>query len=431
MRKNSLQQKRRCQIAVRIAAINGAGEYSALSLVYVMKAFISLKRTGQVKKSFLIAMMVATLAACGSKETRVQRTTDERGTEIVLNKLEPVQASGSPSTFELAEEWHFSTSDDAVAEFGLGDFGLFTIDSKGNVYFSADQSHEKAVLKFDATGRPAASFGRRGQGPGEIHTVAALYVTGADEIAVTNQGNNRLTIYGSDGSFHKESPVSPRHLAVAPLINGSFVTVRRMADPKPGFFFEFPIDFAGPDLNVRSDLDTGFLENPMTSEKLLGTYHIQSWGVSRDKIFTGHQDRGYDIFVYDFDGRPVRKIRKKFAPVPVPEAHKKEFLDQFNSPHLKAVQERVYFPPAMPAFISFAVDETGRLYVMTYETTVNPGEFVFDVFDADGVFILRKPLRVFQDYNGAHFKVRGDRLYCVEEGEDGQKIFRVFRMTWK
>ena len=276
---------------------------------------------------------MATLAACSPKEAGVQRTTDENGTEIVLNKLEPVKTSGSPSTLELTEVWRLDTGDDAVADFGLVDIGAFDIDGKGNVYFAADRSNETAVLKFDANGRPAASFGRRGQGPGEIQDAAALFVSAADEVAVTNAGNNRLTVFGPDGKHLRETPISPEHIAVAPLPNGSFLTVKRMADPKPDMLFEFPIEVVGPDLKARAKLDTGFIENPMTGERLRGTYHIQSWSVSRDMIFTGHQDRGYDIFAFDFDGRPIRKIRKEFAPIPVPEVPQ------------EGVSQPVRFPP--------------------------------------------------------------------------------------
>ena len=153
--------------------------------------------------------------------------------------------------------------------------------------------------------------------------------------------------------------------------------------------------------------------------------------LSREWIFTGHQDRGYDIFVYDFEGRPVRKIRKEFRPIPVPEPHKKAFLAQFDAPQYKVVRDKVYFPADMPPFIGFTADETGRLYVCTYETTDQPGEFVFDIFDSEGALILRKPLRVFHDYSGAFLKVRRDRLYCVQENASGDKEFKVFRMTWK
>jgi hypothetical protein len=383
-----------------------------------------------MKKFCVFAMALAALTSCGSKDTAVARTRDADGTEIVLNKLGAAKREGTPAVLELAEEWRLDTGDDAVADFGLTDIGVFDIDSGGNVYFAADRSHETAVLKFDASGLPSASFGPRGQGPGDIQGVGALFITAGGEVAVTNQGNNRLTVFGSDGTLLRETPLTPDLIAVAPLPNGSYVTVKRKPDPKPETLFEFPIELAGPDLKAEAGLDTGFIENPMTGERLRGTYHIQSWSVSRDRIFTGHQDRGYDIFVYDFDGRPIRKIRKEHAAVPVPEAHKKEFLAQFDAPHYKPIRDKIYFPAHMPPFISFTADEAGRLYVMTYETADQPGEFIFDIFDPDGVLILRQPIRVFQDFNGGYFKVRNGRLYCVEEGGEGQKIFKVFRMAW-
>ncbi|MBN1939682.1 MAG: hypothetical protein JW843_08850 [Candidatus Aminicenantes bacterium] len=384
-----------------------------------------------MRKIVVLGLALAALWACGSKEAPVEKTVDEMGTEIVLNRKEPAKLAGAPADLELVEEWRLDTGDDATASFGLSDIGEFDIDAEGNVFFLADPSHEKAVLKFDASGRPAASFGRRGQGPGEIQRFADLYVTARDEVAVSNQDNSRLTVFDAGGTLVRETPAPSDLMAVAPLPNGSFLTMKRQADPRPDSLFEFPIELSGPDWTVREKLDTGFLENPMTGEKLRGTYHLQSWSVSRDKIFTGHQDRGYDIFVYDFEGRPVRKIRKEFDAVPVPEAHKKEFLDQFGSPQMKFIQDKVYFPSGMPPFIGFAADEESRLYVMTYETTGQPGEFIFDVFDADGVFILRKPIRVFQDYNGGFFKVRNGRFYCVEEDAEGQKLFIAYRMDWK
>ena len=68
---------------------------------------------------------------------------------------------------------------------------------------------------------------------------------------------------------------------------------------------------------------------------------------------------------------------------------------------------------------------------MSYETADGPGEFVFDVFNPEGIFILRKPIRVFHDFNGGAFKVRHGRFYSVEEDNEGQKIFIAYRMIWK
>ena len=84
----------------------------------------------------------------------------------------------------------------------------------------------------------------------------------------------------------------------------------------------------------------------------------------------------------------------------------------------------------MPPFVGFTSDENGFLYVMTYESGAEPGEFVFDIFNAEGVFVLRKAIQVFQNFMGMFVRVRNGRFYCVQEKESGFKEFKVFRMNW-
>jgi len=259
----------------------------------------------------------------------------------------------------------------------------------------------------------------------------ALAVTDRDELAVTNQGNNRLTVFDPAGNLLREIPFISNCQAVIPLLNGRFFVWDHIYNPRPGILSESPMELADAKLKALKTLDTGFIENPFAGERLRGTYHIQSWSVSRDRIFTGQQDRGYDIFVYDFSGQPVRRIRKDYRPLPVPEAHKKEFLKQFEPPQYKAILAKIYFPDAMPPFIGFTADEDGRLYVMTYEAGRQPGEHVFDIFNPDGVLVLRKPIRIYHNFRGASAKVRNGRFYGVIEKENGYKKFLAYRMIWK
>ena len=50
------------------------------------------------------------------------------------------------------------------------------------------------------------------------------------------------------------------------------------------------------------------------------------------------------------------------------------------------------FPTPLPPICSFFVDDEGRIFVMTYESGNNPGEYVFDLFNANGIFFGRKSL---------------------------------------
>lgn len=388
-------------------------------------------RGEEMKKAMAAGVVIVIFAACVSKEPQVRKTVDENGVEVVLNGSEPIRHKGEPTSLVLDEEMALDTEKDVVAATGLADIGTFGVDSEGNIYFASLKASDNTILKFDGRGRHAASFGRKGQGPGEIQRISALFITSRNEVAVTNEGNNRLTVFSTDGHLVREVPLTSGFIAAVPLPNGRYFLWDRIPSQQPGVLLEFPMILAGADLKTIKALDSGIIENPMDGEQLRGTYHLQSWSVSRDKIFTGHQDRGYDIFVYDLEGRPIRKIRKEYRPVPVPEAHKKEFLAQFESPQFKDIIGKVYFPDGMPPYIGFTSDEDGRLYVMTYETGEEPGEFIFDIFDSEGVFMLRKPIKVFQNFIGTFIRVRNGRLYCVQEKETGYKEFKVFRMMWK
>jgi len=383
-----------------------------------------------MRKAIIAAMVILALTACQSKEAQVQKTVDENGVEVVLNRLEPVRLKGGPTSLELEEEMTLDTEKDEVAATGLADVGNFGVDSSGSIYFALLKAGDQAILKFDRQGRHVASFGRRGQGPGEIQSVSALFVTERNEVALTDGGNNRLTIFDADGHWLRDVPMTTSFIAVVPLPNGRYFLWDRIPSERPGVLLEFPMVLAGPDLKTIKTLDSGIIENPMEGEQLRGTYHLQSWSVSTEKLFTGHQDRGYDIFVHDLEGRPVRKIRKEYKPVPVPEIHKKEFLAQFESPQFRDIIRKVHFPDGMPPFVGFTSDENGLLYVMTYESGAEPGEYAFDIFNAEGVFVLRKPIKVFQNFMGMSARVRNGRFYCVQEKESGFKEFKVFRMNW-
>ena len=152
---------------------------------------------------------------------------------------------------------------------------------------------------------------------------------------------------------------------------------------------------------------------------------------SAARIFAGNSDRGYEILVYDLDGRPIRKIRKQYNPVPVSMDYQKEILKRYTS-SMPEFAAKIYFPANWHPFQSFIPDDQGRLFVVTYEPGKAPGEFLWDIFDSDGAFIGRMSLSVARPRFGQMLaRIRGDRLYAVQEKPSGFKRLTVYRMIWK
>ncbi len=361
--------------------------------------------------------------------------TVEDGAEVVLNRLEPYTLGGEPSTFTLQKEFAIDTEDNTTAELGLTDIGVyFDVDSGGNIYLNSYQNAEGMILKFDREGHFVRSFGRKGQGPGELQGLnyLSLFITvdREDNIAVSDFGN-KLAFFGRDGELIRESRIDSETIRIVPLSNGRFVSFRRVMDPAGDYINQNPLMLLDSQFEEIKVLERQMIPNPIVGKQLKGTYHILSWSVSKEKIFTGFQERGYEIFVYDLDGNLVRKIKKEHKSVPVPEEHKTKFMEQFAAPLFDDIRNKIYFPEEMPPFHGFFNDEKGRLLVMTYEAGENPEEYMYDIFNPDGVCIGRKSLNIGHDVESLYAKMRDGRLYCLHEKESGYKELVISKVIWK
>jgi hypothetical protein len=92
------------------------------------------------------------------------------------------------------------------------------------------------------------------------------------------------------------------------------------------------------------------------------------------------------------------------------------------------------FPESYPPFQDFFTDDLGRLYVKTYEKDEDSGEYVFDIFNADGIFVGKKSMRIFSMYMFEGFLLataKQNLLYCKNEKESGFKELVVYKMKWE
>ena len=294
--------------------------------------------------------------SCLTPNVSVDKTYED-GVEVVLNHLEPYEIENLPSTFSLEKIFSIDTEEDKLAELGLGDVALFDIDSEGNIYIVGERTGENIIFKFDNKGEFQLSFGRKGQGPGEIQAAFYIHITQSDEIVITNAGNNRLTVFMGDGTLKEEIRTEPNITAACLLPNGNILLYENHVDPTLDYLVQNPLNLHSSTLEKLKELDRQMVPNPMKGERLKGSWHLFSWSVSEGKIFTGFQERGYEIYVFDFDGLMLQKIKKEFKAVPVPQSHKDEFMEAFSIPIFDDIRQKIYFPASMPPFLSFLTDD--------------------------------------------------------------------------
>ncbi len=72
----------------------------------------------------------------------------------------------------------------------------------------------------------------------------------------------------------------------------------------------------------------------------------------------------------------------------------------------------------------------------TFEKVSNKNEYFHDIFNSDGVFIMRKSMPGYARWSDPgnsvnRAKVKNRRFYCIREKESGYKELVVYKMTWE
>jgi hypothetical protein len=376
-----------------------------------------------MNKLFGCLIGILFLLSCGSKHSQVDRIY-ENGVEVVLNHIEPYHIKGQPSKLSLEKVFSIDLEREDFAKAGLLSGGEWDADDDGNIFIVGFKNRENFIYRFDHAGHMMGSFGRRGQGPGELLGPSLSGVYGR-EIVLSDLVGMKYVVYDLDGRVIREKRLGhPDRLC--PWGNGKLVGFGPRPDPAAKAFY-YALTLCDADFNELKVLDR--YEFPSDDSRL---YPFFMWRVSGDRIIIANEPRGYELLVYDADGHLFRKIRKEYRPVRVTDAIKEAILgpDYRKS----GSSQSKYFPDPLPPLNQFFADDEGRVFVMTYEPGPNPGEYLWDIFNSDGVFVGRKALNIVWAtlYLGPRYTfARKGKLYCHEEKESGYDKLVVYKMIWK
>ena len=372
---------------------------------------------------FLFFFIFMMFVSCGQKQDKVERIIED-GVEVVINHLEPYKIKGEPSNLLLEEELLIDMESKEIEETGLVDIDYFDIDSKGNIYIVNIVSTEpkyKLVLKFDRKGKFISSFGRKGQGPGEVQFVLYFGIDSQDRIIISDHMNKKVLFFSKDGGLIKETAYGLYFYSMFPLENEKYLFIRSLADlenKRPSR----SLRICNSKFDGRKELDAYYYSDP--SKGMRVSSDIFEWRIFNRNIYAVNEQRGYEILMYDLDGNLKRKIKREYTPLKYPEDLKKRYIERYGT------TRKINFPDNLPPFQSFFGDDDGRLFVMTYEKGEKPGEYVFDIFNSEGVFVQRKNLIILNNWE-LQAKAKRGCLYCVREKESGYKELVVSKMKWE
>ena len=384
---------------------------------------------------FFLAFMM--FVSCGQKQDKVEKIMED-GVEVVINHLEPYRLKGELLTLNLEKIFTIDTEDDAVAAQGVTDIYLFDVDAKGNIYIlRPPTSAGDLVFKFSEDGNLMTSFAPMGQGPYEVEYPNGILTVGSDRIWILEQPKKKYLVFDAHGKGVAEKRLGMDYDDIALLKNGTYLVNQIKAEDIQAKYFPIIISVYDSEFKKIRELDRfekywNRLIATTIQEKIVCGIELIFLGKPHDeRIYIGNSERGYEILVFDLEGQLLRKIRKEYSPVPVSQDYKEKYLKEFES-FMPEYAKKIYFPERWHPFHSFFLDDEGRLFVMTYESGQYPGEYMFDIFNKDGVFIARMSLNVHHwGWGQLNAKAKGNRLYVVKEKESGYKELVVYKMNWE
>lgn len=334
---------------------------------------------------------------------------------VVRNPKEPLYKA---PILELREELSLGGAD-AQGDDVFGRISDVVVDEAGSLYV-LDRRNDQ-VKVFDASGKYLRTIGRRGQGPGEFEGPINLSLSRiAGELAV-HQESPRTAFYKPDGTFLRDVSFRGMGAVLGRADSRSHIYRNEVVIDESGA--RYVAKKFGPDGTALAELGAAPAPfAPKGSGKvkpgpLMPVSYLQ---LDRsDNVVYGYPET-YDLTLFRAsDAKPFKKIARSYDPIEVASEEKKEMEKEI--PPGSGIE--IDFPKYHSAYDRFFLSDLGHILVRTWERTKD-GKRIHDVFDADGRFIGRVPLK------GIGLEVLKDKYYAIEEDGDGYQYVKRYAVAW-
>jgi hypothetical protein len=306
-------------------------------------------------------------------------------------KLEFVQKIGS-----------LESEDENFMFFRLTDIG---VDNDENLYILDAGNYR--IQKFDKNGRFILSFGRKGQGPGEILSAGRLVVGNNDLIYVVDEGNRKIQTFNPDGKYQRSFRLS---WAMSLCLLNTGEMVYRKALLKPNDDITGWARLIEPDGNIIKDFITANEIGKKSEELQKSAFYLAV--DSNDNIYAAFLGIN-KILKYSSKGEIIL-----CADRPLPFKTGESFNRKIKSARSGQIRK---IDDINLVSNGAEIDYKGRLWILTFarsrmdfEDSNNVEMFLslyeFHVFNSEGIFLGRVPVNVYFD----RYRIFKNRLYYID-----------------
>lgn len=280
---------------------------------------------------------------------------------------------------------------------------------------------------FDQDGRFVRSFGKRGQGPGEIQEQKGFYLVGKTLILVDTA---KLHYFTEDGEYLKsEDNYYYRRRPVA------FINERQFIACPLGIFEA--LDGKGKVSLVDLDSGKDMVINEFTIFQggvareggLVGSLIIEGLtplmvvGFGDNKVYYGMSD-AYTIHIADLNGKQAGDFSLQRAKRKVPAEEKALRFEEFPRMRADARKQIMETTPDETTFFNRIESHNGLVYV--FEPVVNRGNSQpIDIFSPEGKYLYRSTIAVEEGLTmtpqqSANPLLTNEHLYVVLADQDSK-----------
>jgi len=350
------------------------------------------------------------------------------GGNLIENKDKPYKGKWD---FKPEMLWQVENAGDDV----LVRVGSIRVDEAGNIYVL--ELSQLKIFVFTPAGKFLYSFGKKGEGPGEIKNAYRFFLLD-DRVIIPELG--KFSFFTLKGKFMNSVNTGRMIAPIAFLDANHFLHTggllsreKKSSDKLYLFDFETRKDRIISEIPPEETL-TASSGGMQIMLKDSTTTPVIVLGLKEKNLFFGKSDKylikktdltGSEIFTFSLDGRKRKKIsrafkRKRFENVLVNgRKMSKEMIDQL----VKGM------PDEVPFFNRIMIDPNGFIHVFVSDLENMSGQEI-DIFSPDGKYLYHGEIKMPDNYiikGGLTFN--GSYLHLFAEDEEGEGKLLKFKIN--
>jgi hypothetical protein len=367
--------------------------------------------------SFAIFILTFIMTISSGEQQPVWKGTikHENGVIVVRNPKEPMY---NEDVFRLEEELSIGEAK-GQEEYLFSQVVDIAVDEEENIYIL--DLKESQLKVFDRNGKYSKKIGKMGQGPGEMRAPRSLVITPQQEILVNDPSARKIHFFTLDGDYLKSVSQTKIWGFSSPKVDqkGNIVAGYMIPDQEVTYSLK---KFDSQLKEIFTIFSKEILKYPYLNPFFPQCY----WEVTKeDNIIWGFPDK-YELDVLNPEGKLFKKIVKDHTPIKITQEEKDNTINErwggydYIPSGTKLIWDKYH-----NAFMYLSLDEEERVFVRTYEKALDGLTYYYDVFDSEGKYIAKIPLK-------ARPRIwKKNKLYTIEVDEEGYQVVKRYKVTWK